>query len=289
MIDIYQELLRMKTSGEDGVLITVVEKVGHGPAEAGAKILVPAQGKRLGTVGGGALEYVALQEAAEVLESKKATLKRYILGPEDTLSEQEGEKKPGEKTEGEKTEAEGEKTNMLCGGLIILFFEYIGSVPYLYLFGAGHVGKALLYHLKPLDYYITLIDKRAGAVEKLDGAQERFTLDYSTALGHFPVKENSYFIIATHSHEFDYITLKQIYQSGLNPRYIGVMASRRKQEIMIKRLQEDLGTNINLDILFQPVGLDIGGPTPDEIAISIIAEMQAIRYHKPGHRHMKIQ
>jgi len=66
-----------------------------------------------------------------------------------------------------------------------------------------------------------------------------------------------------------------------------MVASKRKAPLMVRQLEEELGGDVNLEILYAPVGLDTGGPTPDEIAISIIAEIQAIRYNKTGHRHLK--
>ena len=268
MIDIYEEILKIKKGGEGGVLVTVVEKDGHGPAGVGMKMLVLPGGKRKGTVGGGALEYAALKKAAHILGSKKNCLKKYLLSPDNDI-------------------IDGEQTGMPCGGSMTLFYEYIGSGARLYIFGAGHIGKALVYHLKYLDYYITLLDNRDGMVEAIDNAQRRMTVNYKTALEGEEVPANSFFIIATHSHALDYVILKRIYEAGWNPKYIGLIASKRKSPLMIKQLSEELGKDINLDILYSPIGLDIGGQSPDEIAISIISELQVIRYGKEGHKHMR--
>jgi len=269
MTEVYDQLLKLKSKGECGVLITVVDKEGHGPAVLGAKMLVRRSGEKKGTVGGGALEFAALKHASKIIELQKSELKKYLLNPDDEI-------------------IEGEKTGMLCGGTISLFFEYIGPSVRLYIFGAGHIGKALSYHLKNLDYYITLVDNRQGMPETVENIQHRITVDYETALKDEPVPSNAFFIIASHSHKLDYIILKRIYQAQWNPAYIGMVASKRKAPHMIRQLKEELGDNLNFDILYAPVGLDTGGPSPDEIAISIIAEIQAIRYNKKGHRHMKL-
>ncbi len=268
MIEIYEEILRIQKGGEEGVLVTVVEKDGHGPAIVGTKMLVLPDGKRKGTVGGGALEYAAVKKSSHILKDRKNCLKKYLLSPDNDI-------------------IDGEQTGMLCGGSITLFYEYIGSGARLYIFGAGHIGKALVYHLKPLNYYITLIDNRDGMVETIDDAQRRITVNYETALKGDDVPANSFFIIATHSHALDYVILKRIYEANWSPKYIGLIASKRKSPLMIQRLSEELGKDINLDILYTPVGLDIGGPSPDEIAISVISELQAIRYDKKGHKHMR--
>ena len=268
MIEIYEEILKIQKGGEEGVLVTVVEKEGHGPAIVGTKLLILPDGKRIGTVGGGALEHAAVKEASHILEDKKNDSKKYLLSPDDDI-------------------IEGEQTGMLCGGSITLFYEYIGSGTRLYIFGAGHIGKALVYHLKSLNYYITLIDNRGGMVETIDGAQRRITVNYKTALEGDDVPANSFFIISAHSHALDYVILKRIYEANWSPKYIGLVASKQKGPLMIQKLSEELGKDINLDILYTPVGLDIGGQNPDEIAISIISELQAIRYGKNGHKHMR--
>jgi xanthine dehydrogenase accessory factor len=272
MIDIYEEILKLKANGEEGVLVTVVEKEGHGPAVVGTKMLVRPGGERKGTVGGGALEYAAIKQMSLVLKEKKGGLKKYLLSHDNEIIDDK---------------EKAEKTGMLCGGTITLFYEYIGSGARLYIFGAGHVGKALAYHLKDLNYYITLIDNRQGMVEAIDGAQRRITVDYKTALKGENVPSGSFFLIASHSHALDYVILRRIYEADWNPKYIGLIASKRKAPAMIEKLKEELGEDVNLDILYSPVGLDIGGPSPDEIAISIIAELQAIRYGKTGHKHMR--
>jgi xanthine dehydrogenase accessory factor len=268
VIEIYEEILKIKKDGEVGILVTVVEKDGHGPAIVGTKMLVLPDGKRKGTVGGGALEYAAVKEASHILKDKKNYSKKYLLSPDNDI-------------------IEGQQTGMLCGGSITLFYEYIGSGARLYIFGAGHIGKALVYHLKYLDYYITLMDNRSDMVETINGVQRRVTVNYETALEGDDIPANSFFIIATHSHALDYVILKRIYEANWNPKYIGLIASKRKSPLMIQQLSEELGKDINLDILYTPVGLDIGGQSPDEIAISVISELQAIRYGKKGHKHMR--
>jgi xanthine dehydrogenase accessory factor len=266
--DIYEKIVEIKKSGEEGVLITVVARDGSGPAGAGTKMLVLPDGTKEGTVGGGALEYAAVKKAAQTLKDKENRMKKYLLTPDNDI-------------------IDGEPTGMICGGSVTIFFEYIGSGARLFLFGAGHIGRALVYHLKNLNYFITLLDDRDSMMETIEGAQRRLTTHYESALKDETVPDNSFFLIATHSHALDYVVLKRIYEARWNPRYIGLIASARKSEEMIRRLNEELGDDLNLDILYTPVGLDIGGQTPDEIAISIISELQAIRYNKKGHKHMR--
>lgn len=265
-MDIYERILSLKKSGGEGVLITVVEKEGHGPAPVQAKMLFTRDGKKEGTVGGGALEHAAEKAAKSVLKDKKGFLEKYLLDPDNRL-------------------LEGEETGMLCGGTTTLYFEYIGSGIPLYIFGAGHIGKALVYHLKNLHYYITMVDNRDEVIGEISGVQHRVSGQYASILQGEEVRDGSYMVIATHSHQLDYVVLKRIYEAGWQPAYIGLVASRKKSKIMQEKLGEELGKEPDFSMLYSPVGLDIGGPGPDEIAISIIAEMQALRYGKTGHKH----
>jgi len=269
VVEIYEALLELKSKGEEGVLITVVDKENHGPAVVGTKMLVKSDGRSIGTVGGGALEYAAVHHSTQVFDEKAGGLKKYLLGPGNEI-------------------IDGEKTGMLCGGTITLFFEYISPGLKLYIFGAGHIGKALAYHLKNLNYFITILDNRPGMAETVEGVNHRITTDYASALHEETPPAGSCFIIATHSHALDCVVLKRIYEADWNPIYIGLIASKRKAPLMKEQLVKDIDRPLNLDILYSPIGLNIGGTSPDEIAISIIAELQAIRYNKTYHNHMRL-
>jgi xanthine dehydrogenase accessory factor len=271
--NIYEELVKLETGNGRGILVTVIEKEGHGPGAVGAKMLVLPDNTRIGTVGGGALEYAAANYALLFLEDEKNSstgiTKKYLMSPDNEL-------------------LEGEKTGMLCGGTTTLYYERIGTNASIFIFGAGHVGQALVYHLQKLDYYISVVDNRKGMTEGIEHAQKQFSVDsYETALSEIDVPPDSFFIIATHSHALDYIVLKRILEADWKPRYIGMIASKKKAPVMIRQIKEEFGQDIDLSHLYSPIGLKIGGTSPDEIAISIIAEIQAVRYNKEGHLHMK--
>ena len=254
-MQIYEELLNLKKNGEDGILITVVEKEGFGPATPGIKMLV-TKNKRIGTVGGGSLEEFAYQKALNLLKTKQNTLERYALNEENKVIE----------------------ASMVCGGNVSLFYEYIGSGEKLYIFGAGHVGKALSYHLSFLKYFVTVIDERNGIFTDFPNINKTISSTVSNFFKNNTIEDESYIIISTPSHAHDYEVLKNTYLSS-KPKYIGMLASKTKANLMVKNLKEEV-PNADLSILHTPVGLDIGGPTPHEIAISIISELQTIKYKK---------
>ena len=250
-------------------MVTVVEKKGHTPSSVQFKMLVLSNGEKIGTVGGGALEYAAETLAPELIKNQKSMLKKYILNPDNEI-------------------VDGEQLAMECGGETVLFYEYIGSGEKVNIFGAGHIGKKVAYYLKNLDYNVNIFDCRDDMLEEVDSiwVNNKFLSDYSDLEKYKEQLENSFIIIATHSHDFDYKLLKAIYEIGAEPSYLGLIASRRKSKVIIENLQNEV-ENADLDFLFSPMGLDIGGRTPDEIAISIISEIQTIRYNKTGHKHMR--
>lgn len=265
MLSVYEKLYRIKQEGREGVLVTVVDKKGHGPASVGRKIIITSTGEKIGTVGGGEIEQVAIQVAGEVLKNKETRLVTYNLNEENKAEE-------------------SESLNMVCGGKLTIFFEYIGISTPIYIFGAGHVGRALAHLLKNLDYQITLIDDKEDQLP-IDPRINRES--YRQFIKYEKIPTNSYIVVATSSHEADFEVLKHIYQSEWNPIYVGIIASNTKAKTLMRRLVNDIGDTTKLDSLYAPIGLDLGGTVPEEIAISIIAEIQAIKYNKTENKHLR--
>ena len=264
MKNIYDELLELNRGNAAGVLVTVVKKTGSGPADSGTKMLVYPDGSITGTVGGGSIEKLAIDKAQTVFNIRKNCLEEFTMN---------------------EPESAGMQTGMLCGGTATLFFEYFAPQHHIYIFGAGHVGKALACHLKNLDYFVTVIDDRKDVLENLENANGKILGPFELALENHSVAENAYFVIATYQHKYDGLVLNRIYKSHWNPKYIGMVSSRSKQKILLERLKAEV-PDANPDICYIPIGLDIGGGSPDEIALSIIAEIQMVRYEKSG-RHLR--
>ncbi|MEZ4387318.1 MAG: XdhC/CoxI family protein [Candidatus Krumholzibacteriia bacterium] len=269
MLDIYTEIETLNRQGRPAVVVTVVARHGHVPTEVQAKMLVDAAGRVAGTVGGGAIEKHALADARAVLERRQPLLKEYLLddhtpGPDDPA----------------------EPTGMICGGRVTLFFEVLGAGERAYLFGGGHVNRALHLYLAPLGFEVVFVDYRADQLADLPARHLVAGPDYAT----IPTPDDlvaSFVVIATHSHVCDERVLAQILATGARPRYLGVVASRRKRVQMYAGLRERLGRDLDLEWIHMPVGLHLGGNTPAAVALSIAAEMQACRHGVGGHLHLR--
>jgi xanthine dehydrogenase accessory factor len=270
-MNVLERVLQLQGTGQPGMLVTVVEKEGSGPLPAGAKMLVYEDGRTVGTVGGGALELIATRKALELLGQKSSLLAHYRLDEQNEVLEGD------------------EATGMLCGGRISLFYEYLWAKPRLYLFGGGHVGRALVPQLSPLDFYVTVVDERAGIEATLPDADRVWVGSYERALQDELVPDGSFFVIATSSHRFDYIVLRRVLTSGWAPRYVGVIASKKKAARFLEDLKAELGADADLKPLYMPMGVDTGGSSAAEIAVSIVAEIQAVRYGRTGLRHMRVE
>lgn len=266
MDEIFGALQRSRDVGEAAVLVTVVAAQGHVPAPAPSKMLVTARGRVAGTVGGGAIEQRALARASAVLAAGSCALQEYVL--DDGAHADVAEAVP-----------------MACGGRVTLFFEYVGPEERAYLFGAGHVGRALRDFLAPLDFAVTFVDCRPEVLADAPGTRLLAGADYAE-LPALAGLAASYVVIATHSHVCDERVLAALLATGERPRYLGVVASRRKREAMFAALRQERG-DLDLAWIAMPVGLDLGGRSPAAIALSIAAEIQACRHGVVGHRHLR--
>jgi xanthine dehydrogenase accessory factor len=265
---IYEKIVELQAENTPFTLITIIKKEGHGPQIEGAKMIVLGNGETFGTIGGGAIEYIGTKAAVDIINSsKKSTTVDYILGEDNDI-------------------LDAVDTGMICGGNLSLFYEYFATKDTVYLFGAGHVGKAVSYHMKHLDYNLVLIDSRREIANNYTDNEKIIIDDYNNIFDKDIIEKDAYILVATHSHELDYIVMRNVFESDIEPKYVGVIASKKKSAQMIARLCGDLKENKpDLSKLYSPIGLKIGGSTPDEIAISIIAELQTIKYSQEGHRH----
>ncbi len=214
------------------------------------------------------LEFTAREKCKELLKTRESCLIKYLLSEgrvvEDTVT-----------------------LPMVCGGVVELFFEYVGPKAIVTIFGGGHVGQALLKVLKTMDYHVTVVEDRKEVFEQVSGADTKVNMSYADYIDKEGIAEGSYIIICTPSHKYDYNVMHKLLYHGYEPKYIGMLCSREKLKDFLKQTHEEFGDDVNLDNFYAPVGLNTGGASPAEIAISIASEMLAVEYGREGHKHMR--
>ncbi|MFA5289570.1 MAG: XdhC/CoxI family protein [Candidatus Izemoplasmatales bacterium] len=260
----YHEL---KQKGVPMIIVTAVAKDGAGPVDVGKKMLVTEQDGSLGTIGGGAIEFYARETCKRLLKSRQHLLESYVLDEDKVI--------PGNTT-----------LPMVCGGQVTLFYEYQGPKERIYLFGAGHVSQALANILKTLDYHITVIDEREAVIKDFKNADCLMHRPFAAYIESFGIEDDAFVVVATPSHEHDYHVINKIIEKKLHPRYIGMLCSPEKLDDYLKKTYHTFG-KVDLSNFYSPIGLKTGGNTPEEIAISISAEILAIRHQIQGHLHMR--
>ena len=263
-MDIYSKIAECKSRGEDLVLVTVTEKEGMSPTDVGKKMIVTSSGEFYGTIGGGTIEHFVIEKSKDILKSRKSFSEKYVLMDKDI-----------------KIDEGSIKLNMACGGRATLFYEFIGPKEYIYLFGAGHCGKEIAKLLHPLGYYVTLIDNREELLE-----QSKNNVDCLINSGFVEffdkneIKENAYIVVATPSHLYDYEVLDKIIELKIKPKYFGMLCSRKKLHDYLGKIYEKYGKNLDLQNFYSPIGLDLGGDSPEEVAVSVVSEIVSHHYEK---------
>jgi len=248
-MDILEKIVDSKKAGKPLVVATVVDAKGSTPREIGAKMIIRQNGAIAGTVGGGAIEKAVVDEALTLFKSGEAKIMHYDLGD----------------------------LHMQCGGKMSVFFEPVLPNPQLFIFGAGHIGRALSTIAAILNYRITVIDNRPEFAnnERFPAAQNIIVENYSKSLDALHFDQNSYIVIVTHKHLHDEVVLQNCIDHPF--KYLGMIGSRSKVQKALAQLKERNVADAVIRQIHAPIGLNIGANTPEEIAVAIIAEMTAVR------------
>lgn len=264
MVDIYKELDKLRKQGKDAVIVTVTEKSGMGPADVGKKMLVTEGNVAFGTVGGGAIEYYAREKCKEVLENRISFSEKYILN-DRTVSVDDG----------------SIILPMACGGKVTLFYEFVGPKQHVYIFGAGHCGAALARVLKPLGFFTTIIDERDYVINALDDAADvKVNEGFVEYIEKHGLPDNRYIVVCTPSHQNDFHVLNKILELKIKPKYFGMLCSKKKIGDYLEKAYQLYGKDIDLTNFYSPIGLQTGGDSPEEVAISIAGEILSVFYNK---------
>jgi xanthine dehydrogenase accessory factor len=240
-MQIYEEALRLKRLGKTSAIATIVECRGSSPQKQGAKMLVRDDGSALGTLGGGCLE-------ADVVQGALMSLKNG-----EPLTEQEG--------------------GLVCGGRVLVYIEPILLEPHLVVLGAGHVGKTLAKLARFTGFRVSVVDDRKEFAnqENIPDAHELKVADFERAFEDIPVEAGTFIVVATRGHNHDLDAVKAALRTSAS--YIGLLGSRRKKALLNRALEESGFSQNDISRVIIPVGMDIGSVTPEEIAVSIMAQI----------------
>jgi xanthine dehydrogenase accessory factor len=253
-VDIYSEIVRLRDSGRKGAVATIINVRGSIPSFETAKMLVRDDGSIFGTIGGGCVEAEVWQAAREVMEQEKPRTLTFNLNNNPKYD-----------------------SGLVCGGTLDVFVEPVLPVSTLYLFGAGHVSYGIHRAARLAGFDTVIIDDREqyANLERFPDARQCIATDFEEATAKLEPNETSYIVIVTRGHKDDMRVLRWAAQT--RARYIGMIGSQRKVIEIYRQLVSEGIAPHQLERVYAPVGLDINAITPEEIAISIVAEMIANR------------
>jgi xanthine dehydrogenase accessory factor len=305
--------LSLLEEGEGFAWVTILDTRGSSPRHAGAAMLVRADGAITGTIGGGPLEASAIKQALEVLETKRTRVTDFdsaqlgmmcgggglvlieYVDPTDSatrdlllsLLELLGGGRRGWLVTAlpDGADAEGPVRRSLVDSLHSVinapagtYVQPVGAQGTAYVFGAGHCGEKLVPVLGALGFFTVIVDDRADfANRERFPAADRIVVakSFDGVVETLPIDDDSYIVIMTRGHQHDRSVLEQALRTQAG--YVGMMGSKRKVAVIVKALRDEGFSPNDIARLHAPVGLPIGAETPEEIAISIAAELIQVR------------
>lgn len=256
----WQEITAAVGARQSLVVATVVRDSGSVPRRAGAKMLVYPDGRTRDTVGGGLFEALVVRDALSALACRQNLTKTYSFNPEGTNPAAFG---------------------AICGGRADIFFEVVMPPDRLLIVGGGHCGKALARIASLLDFSLVIADDREDFARPDDFpyANVESVLHLPPDFAGLPAPDaNTYVAIISKGFVTDEAALRRVLDSPA--AYIGMMGSRRKREVVYNNMRADGISEEKLARVHAPIGLDIGAESPEEIAVSILAEIIQVRAGK---------
>jgi xanthine dehydrogenase accessory factor len=243
--------------GEPAALVTIVATTGSTPQRVGAKMLVFADGRTVGTIGGGCYENDAFWKARDAIANRRPQLVHYEL--DDDFAQE---------------------TGLICGGQMSVYIEPIEPSPELYVIGAGHVGFHLARLAQEVGFRVHVVDDREkfASRERFPDATEVVVDDIPAWLQRTTLAQHVYVVVVTRGHTNDLDAIRVLAPRDL--RYLGLIGSRAKVARIYAALTEEGMSPDALRQIHAPIGLDIGAVTPQEIAVSILAELIAVKHGK---------
>lgn len=256
---IYQLLAELESSGEGGVVCTIISSRGSTPRHSGSKMLIYADGHFIGTVGGGEVESRVIHEALDALQTGAPRLLKY-----DMVDPSQGD--PG-----------------VCGGQLEVYVEPIIPRATLLIIGGGHVGKAVAHLARWLDFRVAVSDDREEfcTPEANPDADAFYPVKMVDLPAKMKITPQTYIVLTTRGVDIDTLGLPGLLNSPAG--YIGVIGSKRRWTMTRNALLQMGVSEDKIDRVFSPIGLELNAETPEEIAVSIMAEIIMLRNGGSGH------
>lgn len=249
MKELYEKLYEATKSGQPVCLCIVIETKGAVPRHAGSKMLVYPNGQTFGSVGGGQVENETLDAALRALRTGQPEIVRYTLDS-------------------------AEKNAVgICGGDVTVYVEPQSVRPILLILGAGHVGRSVAKFAQLLDFRVIVSDDRAELCtsEQIPGDVEFLPIQMQEIPAYININEQVYIVGVSRGSDVDAAGLPAILEH--TPAYIGMIGSLKRWGATKKALLDQGIARERIDLIKSPIGIDIEAETPDEIAISILAEV----------------
>ncbi len=264
-MDLFEEIVRMRRAGRRAALATIVHTNGSIPSYESSRMLVREDGSIAGTIGGGCVEAEVWAAAKEVMQKEAPRKMVFHLNNEASYD-----------------------NGLICGGTLEIFVEPILPQPMLYLFGGGHVSMAVAKAATAAGFGIGVVDDREAFAnkERFPTAQEIYT-SYEDAFQTIHPNAASYLVIVTRGHKEDMRVLAWAVRT--EARYVGMIGSKRKVLSVYKALENDGYRPEEFERVYAPMGLEIGALSPEEIAVSIAAELVAVRRNAATAAHKKLK
>lgn len=264
-MDLFEEIVRMRKAGERGALATIVHTNGSIPSYESSRMLVREDGSVAGTIGGGCVEAEVWAAAKEVMQQEQPRKMVFNLNHDAAYD-----------------------VGLICGGTLEIFVEPLLPQPKLYIFGGGHVSLSVARAANAAGFGIGVIDDRAAFAnsERFPMATEIHTA-YQDAFEKLKPNASTYLLIVTRGHKDDMRVLAWAVRTPA--RYIGMIGSKRKVISVYKALEKEGYSAEEFEHVRAPVGLDIGALSPEEIAVSITAELVAVRRNAKNLPHKAVK
>ena len=255
-MNFYATLAQLETENIPFAIVTIIHASASSPGRTSFKMCVTQDGRSYGSIGGGDVEYKAQKIARDMIRNGESM--RLF---NESFNDQNG---------------------VGCGGNADILIETHIPRPDLVIFGGGHVGTALTRYANDAGFNVTIYDDREAfsKVEDHPGAVAGIHAPYE-AIPSAELPKNAFFVIVTHQHTGDRTCLESLLRRPeLTPRYIGCIGSSVKLGHMFKLLMEAGISRDDLQKVHAPIGVDNGGVTAAEIAISIATQIIAVNHGK---------